>query len=254
MSGRHPRQKEGRSDTFWQFRDYAQGDPVSSIDWRQSSKLDRRLLVRQTEWEQPQTVLLWCGGGEDFDYGSGEETKRFRGLTITLALAILALRSGERVGIWGSEEPPRAGQHALPLIAEELLRQGAELPRVAPRQGALVLLVSDFHDDPQALSDAFTRIRDARGHATAIVVEDPKETDFPFQGSQRFEGPRAERRKFFGEASAVREGYLDLRQQHHAALSDAVRGPGEAVLFHRSDEPTTPLLLQVNQIFAGESR
>ena len=254
LAGRHPRQKAGRSDTFWQFRDYAQGDPVSSIDWRQSARLDRRFLVRQTEWEQPQTVCLWCGGDEDFDFaGAVKDTKRFIGQVITLALGMIALRAGERVAIWGSEEPPKAGHQIAPLLAETMLRTETDLSQLQPRPGAIHLLVSDFHTEPQKLQDAFTRIRDAHGHAVAVVVEDPSEEQFGYEGSRRFEGPRGETRKFFGDASAIREAYLTARAEHHMGLRQAVRGPNEAVIFHRTDKPLPPLLLALSQHFSEES-
>lgn len=253
LAGRHPRQKAGRSDTFWQFRDYTPGDPVSSIDWRQSARLDRRLLVRQTEWEQPQTLCLWCGGDEDFDFaGDVQETKRFVGQVISLALGMIALRAGERVSVWGSEEPPRAGHQVTPLLAETMIRTECDLTSLQPRSGAMHLLVSDFHTEPQSLHDVFTRVREAQGHAVAVVVEDPSELEFGYEGSRRFEGPKGQSRKFFGDASAIRQAYLEARAQHHSQLRAAVRGPNEAVLFHRTDASLPPLLLQLSQHFAGE--
>lgn len=254
LAGRHPRQKAGRSDSFWQFRDYVLGDPVSSIDWRQSARLDRRLLVRQTEWEQPQTLQLWCGGTEDFDFTSGGETKRFRGQTIALATAIVALRAGERVGLWGGDEPARTGHHVAPLLADLLLRHDGNTDGLQPHTGALYLLISDFHEDPKRLEELFERIRDSRGTAIAVVVEDPAETSFPFSGSRRFEGPRGERRKFFGEAGAVREAYLAARGAHHDALRSVVRSSHEAVFFHRTDESIIPLLLQLSQQLSDPDR
>ncbi|NRA29507.1 MAG: DUF58 domain-containing protein [Parvularculaceae bacterium] len=245
-SGRHPRAKAGQSETFWQFRDYAPGDPMASIDWRQSARLDQRLLVRQTEWEQPQTLMLWCGGGEDFDYGDrGTEAKRFRGQVITLALAIVALRQGERVGLWGSAEPPRAGVHFVNDLAEQLLTEELSFTEATPQPGATHVLVSDFHQPPEDLVAAFAKARDAQGRALAVVVEDPSEAHFPFAGSTRFEGSRGEARRFFGDAQAVREDYLSAREQHHAALNEAVRGGGERVFFHLTDAPLAPLMLSI---------
>ncbi|MCQ8185626.1 DUF58 domain-containing protein [Parvularcula maris] len=256
LAGRHPRQREGRSDTFWQFRDYAPGDPISSIDWssidwRQSARLDRRLLVRQTEWEQPQTLLVWAGGGDGFDYhGSGPEPKRLRGQTIALAAAIMALRSGERVGILGRDEPAKAGAVAGEWAAEGLLTAAPTLPEHPRLPGAITLLVSDFHDDPEKLHQAFEAVRSSRGQAIAVVVEDPDEAAFPFEGSRRFESPEGRSRRSFGEASSVRQDYLQARDLHHASLKDAARGPGEAVLLHRTDQPVVPLLLQLYHLIA----
>lgn len=251
-AGRHPRRKAGRSETFWQFRDYHPGDPVSAIDWRQSARLERRLLVRQHEWEQPQTLLLWCGGSEDFDFGGeGREPKRFRGQVIALALGILALRAGERVGLWASPETPRAGVHAVHGLAEAMLHAEPELGSGVPVAGATVVLVSDFHAPPEELALAFAKVRDARGHAIAVVVEDPDEESFPFEGSTRFEGARGRARRFFGEAGAIRSSYLDARSAHHDALLDIARGADEAVVFHRTDGPLTPLLLSLAQRIGG---
>jgi len=251
-SGRHPRSKAGQSETFWQFRDYSPGDPISSIDWRQSARLDKRLLVRQTEWEQPQTLLVWCGGGEDFDYaGTGAEAKRYRGRVITLALAILALRSGERVGLWGSIEPPRMGGQSVQDLAEQLITDDRPFANAAPRSGATVLLVSDFHQPPEQLADTFARVRSAHGRALAVVVEDPTEVDFPFSGSTRFEGSRGNTKRFFGEARSVRDDYIAAREAHHEALLDAAHGSDERVVFHLTNEPLAPLLLSLTQFLEG---
>ncbi|MEM1379273.1 MAG: DUF58 domain-containing protein [Pseudomonadota bacterium] len=254
-AGRHPRRKPGRSDTFWQFRDYAVGDPVSAIDWRQSARLAQRLLVRQTEWEQPQTILLWCGGGEDFDFGGdGRPPKRLRGQVIALALAILALRGGERTGLWGGMEPPRSGNQSVHRIADGLLRHDIPLSDGFPTEGATVVFISDFHAPTDDLAVAFEKVRQARGRGIAIVVEDPAEATFPFNGSTRFEGANGQARKVFGQAGAIRDDYLALRQAHHDALRDVVRTADEAVIFHQTDHPITPLLLSLVQQLEGGRR
>ena len=58
-SGLHGRRRAGPGETFWQHRPYAFGDPVSSIDWRQSARVADRLYIRQNEWEAAAAVYLW---------------------------------------------------------------------------------------------------------------------------------------------------------------------------------------------------
>ncbi|MEO1658479.1 MAG: DUF58 domain-containing protein [Pseudomonadota bacterium] len=247
-AGRHARQRPGRSDTFWQFRDYAPGDPSSSIDWRQSARLERRLLVRQTEWEQPQTLLIWCDGDEDFDFAGGKRpSKRFRGQIIALALAMVLLRSSERAGLWGGAEPPVSGPQSIPSLAHRLLLRQAKLSDIAPVPGAHVLLVSDFHRPPEELQSAFARIRDAHGRPMAVVVEDPLEETFPYSGATRFEGPGGTFRRRFGDAGSVKDAYQEQRQSHHEALKKSVRLPQELVTFHTTDQSPAPLLLSLLQ-------
>jgi MoxR-like ATPase len=242
-AGHHPRRKAGRSDTFWQFRDYAHGDPIGSIDWRQSARLDGRLLVRQTEWEQPRTILLWCGGGEDFDYGERpRDSKRFRGQILTLALGVLALRAGERVGLLGGAEPPKPGLQHTTDLAFGLLRHEWPLTDLTPSPGSTAILVSDFHQPPEDLAALFAQVRHGRGHALAIAVEDPSEAAFAFEGATKIEGPRGEFRRTFGDIAAIREEYLKARSDHHAALLRAVGSAQETVLFHTTDEAPLTVL------------
>ena len=47
--GVHGRRRVGQGKTFWQFRQYQQGDPISRIDWRQSAKRDHT-YIRENEW------------------------------------------------------------------------------------------------------------------------------------------------------------------------------------------------------------
>ncbi|MEM7739524.1 MAG: DUF58 domain-containing protein [Pseudomonadota bacterium] len=252
-TGRHARQRPGRSDTFWQFRDYAPGDPASSIDWRQSARLERRLLVRQTEWEQPQTYLLWCDGDEDFDFaGDARPSKRFRGQTIALALAMVLLRSGERVGLWGGGESPVCGAQSIPSVAHQLLAPQADLSGIVPLEGACTVLLSDFHRPPADLHAAFARVRQVHGQAIAVIVEDPLEKAFPYQGATKFEGPAGTRRKRFGDAGSISEAYHAARQDHLMALKDAARLPHETVFFHTTDQSPNPLVLKLLQHIRGE--
>ncbi|MEO1040727.1 MAG: DUF58 domain-containing protein [Pseudomonadota bacterium] len=252
-TGRHARQRPGRSDTFWQFRDYAPGDPASSIDWRQSARLERRLLVRQTEWEQPQTFLLWCDGDEDFDFAGAERpSKRFRGLTIALALAIVLLRSGERVGLWGGAEPPVSGTQSIPSLAYQMLAPQAALRNLVPADHARTVLISDFHRPPSELHLAFAHIRHAHGRPIAVVVEDPLEQQFPYQGATNFEGPLGTARRRFSDARSISDAYHTARHEHHQALNDAARLIHETVRFHTTDQSPAPLLLALLQHIRNE--
>ena len=58
MYGVHGRRRAGVGETFWQFRQFAWGEPVQRIDWRRSAR-DDRLYVREREWESAHTVWIW---------------------------------------------------------------------------------------------------------------------------------------------------------------------------------------------------
>ena len=95
--GVHGRRRIGTGDAFWQFRQYQPGEPATRIDWRQSAKSDR-LFLRETEWAAAQSVWFWRDASASMDWHSapGLPRKRERAELLTLALASLLLRAGER--------------------------------------------------------------------------------------------------------------------------------------------------------------
>jgi len=132
--GVHGRRRVGQGETFWQFRQYQPGDAAQRIDWRESAK-SQRLYVRETEWEAAQSVWLWRDASPSMDYAStrGLPTKRERADLLTLALAALLLRGGERVTLLGTGVAPSHGRAVLNRMAQQLLRETTGgLPGVEP--------------------------------------------------------------------------------------------------------------------------
>ena len=69
--GVHGRRRVGKGESFWQFRRYQQGDPVQSIDWRQSAKREH-LYIRENEWEAAQSVWVWLDRSTSMQYHSDD--------------------------------------------------------------------------------------------------------------------------------------------------------------------------------------
>src|SRR5690606_20158419 len=103
QQGVHGRRRVGTGETFWQFRRYQAGDTPQRIDWRQSAKADP-VFVREMEWAAAQSVWLWRDGSPSMRWRSREEwpEKRAQADLLTLALAVLLVRGGERVALMGS--------------------------------------------------------------------------------------------------------------------------------------------------------
>ncbi len=147
--GVHGRRRTGMGETFWQFRQYQAGDAADSIDWRQSAR-SRHLFVREQEWEAAESVWLWCDLSESMAFRSGSKlpVKWERAVLLTLALAALLVRGGERVALLGGGQRPghrplRHGDaHPLPgRCRRRARRRGAVAATAAPcAPGAAVRL------------------------------------------------------------------------------------------------------------------
>ncbi len=253
--GVHGRRRVGQGETFWQFRRYVQGDSLQRIDWRQSAKR-QHVFVRENEWEAAQSVWLWLDRSTSMRYASdrGLPEKAERATVLTLALASLLVRGGERITVLGSGLPPASGRAVLERVAATLTAPGegeASLPQIEalPRYARLVM-VSDFlspADDITAMLRAFAGLG-LRGHLLQIC--DPAEETLPFSGRVRFEGMEGEGDTLIGRVEAVRSDYVALMRAHRAAVADAARGIDWSWTAHRTDHAPQAALLALYQALA----
>ncbi|HWK47524.1 MAG TPA: DUF58 domain-containing protein [Stellaceae bacterium] len=260
--GVHGRRRVGQGDSFWQFRPYAPGDPVSRIDWRETAKSDRA-FVRETEWEAAQSVWLWHDRSASMAYRSTRQlpTKRDRAVLLLLALVALLVRGGERSALLGAGLPPASGRAVLNRIGLLLLRQAAEtkghgasgLPTVTPlpRHAGLVL-IGDFLsplDEIRAVVAGFAA-SGVRGHLLQVL--DPAEETLPFDGRVRFEGLEDEPSMLVSRVETLRTAYIDRLAAHRDGLAALARTSGWSFATHRTDRAPHTALLALHAVLSGD--
>jgi uncharacterized protein (DUF58 family) len=246
--GVHGRRKAGMGETFWQFRRYAIEDPSTAIDWRQSAK-SQHLFVREREWEVSESVWFWRDGSPGMRFASDKNLtpKIDRATILTLALASLLVRGGERIGLLGGDSPPAMGRVALRRMAHRLadLPPDAEgVPPAAPisRAGTLVW-ISDFLQPFDALESRMRAFANAGVKGFLVQIIDPAEEDFPFAGRVRFEAPTVSDTTMFGKVQNIRNNYRARYAAHAEAIGALARRLGWHFLRHRTDKaPQTTLI------------
>ena len=258
--GMHGRRRSGMGETFWQFRRFRDGDAPQAIDWRKSAR-SHRLYVRENEWEVAGTVWLWLNRTATMDYRSHlvEETKAERAFVLALALSMLLVRGGERVGALGLSSAARADQFVVPRIAGELTVGGLIDPDAAVLPGdhnisrfSHLVLFSDFLEPIDAIEDSLARYgsRDTRGHLVQIL--DPAEEAFPFNGRLEFRDMRGSGRLIVGRAENLVEEYRQKLAEHRAALHRLVQRMGWTLTVHHTDAAPTTALLALYAVLSGE--
>ncbi|WP_240607951.1 DUF58 domain-containing protein [Pararhodobacter oceanensis] len=219
LPGAHGRRRIGPGAEFWQFRPSAPGDAATRIDWRRSARGDD-LFVRETEWQAARAVTLWVDSGAamQFSGDKSRDSKAARASLLAMALALVLLRGGERVGLAGAGLPARAGRGQAELLAYALTKEaqpegehGALDLHSAPAGGHVVLF-SDFLGDLDHVEAALdvAAARSMRGILVQIL--DPVEEDFPFDGRTRFES-------MSGHLNYETLRAADLRGDYQARLS-----------------------------------
>ena len=255
--GVHGRRKAGMGESFWQFRRYAQQDPSSAIDWRQSAK-SQHLFVREREWEAAQAVWFWRDGSRTMRYRSqfAEMTKIDRATLLALALGSLFVRGGERIALLGDGHAPALGRAALRRIAHELSQAPPDddtLPPDAPitRDSQFVWL-SDFLSHTSATEAAMQRFANSGVSGTLVHIVDPAEEDFPFEGRTRFDSLTNSDHELFGRAETVQESYRTRFRAHGEEVQAVVRKLGWSYLAHRTDRRPETVLIALYGEIGGE--
>lgn len=258
--GVHGRRRVGQGDSFWQFRRFVSGDPLSRIDWRQSAKSGRGApegwFIRETEWEAAQTVCLWRDASASMRWRSRQASveKRDRANLLLLSLASLLLRGGERVMMMQQSARPVTSRSGLDRLVAELETaddDGGLPPEVRlPRHGTVVL----FSDFLSPLEDIHTLIgRFAAVPVTGYLLQilDPAETALPYQGRVRFRGMEHEGDALIPRVESVREAYAERLKAQQDGLTAICTAAGFGFGVHRTDHSPEMALLTLYQALAA---
>lgn len=257
MLGEHGRRRAGLGDEFWQYRPAHAGDSLRMIDWRRSARSDSH-FVREREWQAAQSVTLWvdCGRSMTFSGAKDRAPKGQRARLLGLALAVLLLRGGERVGLAGADLPPRAGRAQVLRLASRLAAAGDE-DYAAPRTEGMAahgraVFLSDFLGDIAPLEQALTRAADAGVRGALLQVLDPAEEDFPFDGRTIFESMGGSLRHETLRAGELRDRYLVRLAERKARLADLARAVGWHWQSHHTGDPPLGALLWLYRAVEGQ--
>ena len=259
--GAHGRRRVGQGETFWQFRPYFPGDTANRIDWRQTARREgarsANTYVRDQEWEAAQSVFLWCDRSPSMNWRSSSAlpTKADRAALLLMALAMLLVRGGERVGLLGSPERPSPGQLGLDRLIRQLdSGERDSLPRTQalPRRAQIVLF-GDFLaplDETRALLAAYLG---SECCGQLVQIFDPAEEDLPYSGRIRFEGLEREPAALISRTEDVRESYQFRVASHRAGLRQIAAAAGWGFIGHRTDHPPATALLALWTALSGQS-
>lgn len=183
------KRRTGPSLDFHQLREYQDGDVLSRIDWKATSRRNA-LISRDYEEQRNQTVLLVPDCGRRLRALDGEVTQFDHCLNTMLLLAHIALRQGDEVGIlsFGGADrrlKPVKGAHAMPKILNHLYDyqtspepgdfiEAAQRVMTFQKRRALVVFLTNLRsEDASHLHTAVQLLR----HRHLVMVASLREQD-----------------------------------------------------------------------------
>ncbi len=209
----------GSSRDFHQLREYREGDPLSQIDWKASSRR-LALISREYQEQRNQVVIFLTDTGRRMRAMDGELPQFDHCLNAMLLLSYVALRQGDQAGVqaFGGTDrwlPPVKGAHSMSVLLNHLFdyRTTAEpsdfsaaAERLLARQKrrALVVVMTNLRgEDASEIVPALRTLRSKHLVLLASLrertVEDarkrPVETfsdALRFAAAERYDAERAE--------------------------------------------------------------
>jgi uncharacterized protein (DUF58 family) len=223
---------KGTGIDFDDFREYAPGDEVRSIDWNVTARMGFPFIKKFVE-ERELTVFLAVDVSASKNFGGRDQSKRELAAEIAALFAFSAISNQDKVGLLlFSDRPelfvaPRKGStHALRIIREILYCRpqgrgtdiGMALDKLTshlPRR-CLVIVISDF------IAPDFSRslgIASVRHDVVAVQISDAAEDELPDAGLIRLMDPETGDMLDVNTGSArVRREYQQLRTRWQDGL------------------------------------
>ncbi len=248
LLGAHGRRRAGTGDDFWQYRPAQIGDSRRMIDHRRSAMGDLE-FVREREWQIAQSVMLWVDQGASMRFASQAALpqKADRARLLGLALAIMLLRGGERVGLTGTALPPRRGTPQVLRLAEMFCQDDAT-DYSPPEHRAMIpharaVFISDFMGDLADVQLALTKAADRGVRGVLYHVLDPSEEAFPFNGRTIFQSVGGTLSHETLKASDLKSRYLERLAARKAELQRLCALTGWQYGLHHTDASAQSALL-----------
>jgi uncharacterized protein (DUF58 family) len=252
INGLHKSPHLGASTDFAQHRGYMPGDDIRRIDWRLWARSDRYYL-KEFEAETNTNFSVILDVSPSMRYGAIPEDNRVSKLTyacyLAACLTYFSSLQRDRVGMATIDHdvveyvPPSAKHlrlvlHALDRI-ERAGRDGKSEPGKSTlgeplrklsdtlRRRSIVVLISDFYEDPESVMQALAYVRGRGNDLIVFHVLDPREIDFSFADASNFIDMET------GAKMPVIPEYL--RQQYRELVKAHSEGLGKRIGEARAD-------------------
>jgi uncharacterized protein (DUF58 family) len=246
INGLHRSPLLGASTDFAEHRAYMPGDDIRRIDWKLFARSDRH-YIKEYEADTNTNFNVILDVSPSMRYGADAERGRVSKLTyacyLAACLTYFSSLQRDRVALATVDTDvvdfvPASAKH-LQLILHVLdrIEQKGRDAKMTPgrstllaplrklsetlRRRSLVVLISDFYEDPQQIIDALVHVRGRGNDLMVFHILDRDEIDFSFSDSTNFiDMETGEKLPVIPEY--LRKQYKELVREHTTTLSKRI--------------------------------
>ena len=231
ITGLHRSPYHGFSVEFAEHRQYNPGDPIRYIDWKVYGRTDKHFIKRFEEETNLKAVIAVDSSASMKFASKGNISKFEYASYLAGALSYLLIKQRDAAGLalYDTEIREYLPPRSKPSYIRELLRTldettpahetgtASALDLLAERikRRGLVIVMSDFFDDPESVMKALKHFRHRNHEVLAFQILDPREIDFKF-------GPAANFKDIETGEELVTQPY-QIRNTYSTAVQDFIK-------------------------------
>jgi uncharacterized protein (DUF58 family) len=248
-AGNRPSTRSGHGIDTIGFREYDPSDDLKDIDWKAYARTEK-LYVRQFEEEKTLTTHILLDASKSMDYPENGTSKFEYAAMLAAGYAYMVTRYNDRFAIStftqevDINKPSRSRKNLLRTIdrlTEIEISGGTSIEEAvlkysrAIKSRSLVILISDFLQEPQAIETAVSRLSD---HDLILIqVLDPTEKVLPLQGNSKLVDLETGDEIGTYVSENFKERYLGKLDDHAARIKKACMKAGAEFYTFTTDTP-----------------
>ena len=238
-TGHHASPHKGFSVEFRQHRPYVQGDEIRRLDWKVFGRSDR-FYIREYDEETNLRATIVLDASGSMGYRGQKGISKFdyaRKLAASLAYLLMSQQDAAGLITFDSKVreivPCRTKITHLHLLLETMVKtEPGKDTSLAPvieslaqrlKRRGLVILISDFFDDPAAILKSVGILRKKGHEVIALQLWDRDEIDFPFGNWARFENLENDDDFLLLDPATIRQRYLEVQKTFNEQLKEGFR-------------------------------
>ncbi|MBX3437566.1 MAG: DUF58 domain-containing protein [Planctomycetaceae bacterium] len=266
MVGQHKSPFKGSSVEFVEHRQYYPGDEIRHIDWRAYGKTGK-YYIKEFEEETNLRCYLIVDGSGSMAYGQSTLSKFDYARQLAAALGYLLISQRDAVGLMTFDTKvreqitPAASELNFQQLAQSLnqWQPGAEtslasvFAQMIPllKRRSLVILISDFFDKIEPLTEALKQFQHARHEVILFQIVAPEEEDFPFTRPTQFRSLEKDGHRVLVDPHRLRQTYLE---QYREFIDRLTRTCGNAGVDYLKLTTSTPYQTALGAYLDSRSR
>ena len=249
IEGLHASRISGKGEDFWQFKEYRQGDSLSSIDWRKSAALNK-VLVKQKENETAKTIYFYFDKTKSMFFKSKKnlQSKYHIATLLLLTLSRLFLKNRENVFHFKSDKSIIKCSNDLSSFNESFLFEENSInypSKSLMANNSICFIISDFLYDIKIVKNFLINLKQNNISGFLIQILDPLEIDFNIKENLILNDLETNAKLKVDESNKFKDFYNKKLKDLQNNLIDLSKHSNWSYILHDTSKNIKPILLEI---------